>query len=76
MATPTVRSVKVYAVVESTVEIRHCTPAELHEYLRQQKFTGNYTVNHQQGGINNIVTREHISLTAEELDFILRRRQA
>lgn len=76
MPTPTVRNVKVYAVVESTIEIRHSTLSELHEYLRQQKFAGKYTVNYQQGGITNVVTCEHLALTAEELDFILKRRQA
>jgi hypothetical protein len=73
---PTVKSAKLYAVLESTIQLKDCTPNELNEYLRKRKFGGQTEINYHQGGVTNIITREHIALTMQELEAILAGRQA
>ena len=74
MEAPTVKNVKVYVVVESTLESR-CNPQELNDYLRKGRFTGtanfSYDANYNQGGVRTITTKEHIPLDMRELDQIL-----
>ena len=77
MGTPTVKNIKVYAIVESVVEAKG-NPQELTDYLRKNHFTGTanftYDAAFNQGGIRTIVTKEHITLTMQELDRILTER--
>lgn len=68
MDTPTVKSVKVYAVIESTIEL---PSANLEAFLRQSRFSGNVTVAYNQGGIRTVVTQEHIPITMANLDRLL-----
>lgn len=77
MLPPKVKTVKVYAIVESVLESR-VDAKELHEFLRTQKFRGSVdtSVNFNEGGVTNIVTKQHIPLTMEEIDFLLSRRKA
>jgi hypothetical protein len=74
MGQPTVKNIKVYAVVEAVVESKG-NPQELTDYLRKNHFTGTanftYDAAFNQGGIRTIVTKEHIPLTMKELDLIL-----
>lgn len=73
---PTVKNVKIYAVLESALELPRTFSMEtLFAYLRGQKFGGETHVNCNQGGVTNVVTREHIPLTMRELDHILAERQ-
>jgi hypothetical protein len=65
-----IKSVKTYAVLETTVELKNVTPAELMEFLKTKKFRGNVTVNYSQGGITNVVTHEHIALSMEQLESL------
>jgi hypothetical protein len=77
MEQPTVKTIKVYAVVEQVLESR-CEPQELNDYLRKNRFTGtanfSYDAAFNQGGIRTIVTKEHIPLAMSELDKILTER--
>jgi len=68
MNAPTVKRVKIYAIIESVVE---APQEEIDHYLRQNKFRGSATVNYSQGGVTNIVTKEHIPLTMRQLDRAL-----
>lgn len=68
MSAPTIKTCKVYAVVESVVEVREAD--KLAPYLRAKKFKGNTTINYNQGGVTNIVTREIIPLTMKQLDSL------
>jgi hypothetical protein len=67
MSAPTVKRVKVYAVVESVVD---APQDQIDKYLREHKFKGNTTINYSQGGVTNVVTREIIPLTMKQLDLI------
>ena len=67
---PNVISVKTYAVLESVIELGSCSSDELDAYLRSQKFRGHIEVNYSQGGLTNIVCREHIPLTMQQLDSL------
>jgi len=69
MKSPTTKQVKVYAVLESVLSL-DCTHDELNEFLRKNKFKGNTTINYNQGGVTNIVTREIIPLTMKQLDAL------
>jgi len=77
MQAPTVKTVKIYAVVEQVLESR-ADPQELHTYLHSNRFTGtatlNYDANYNQGGVRRIITKEHIPLTMAELDRVLAER--
>lgn len=77
MEPPTVKTIKVYAVVEQVLESR-CDPQELNDYLRKNRFTGtaniSYDANFNQGGIRTIITKEHIPLSMSELDKMLTER--
>jgi hypothetical protein len=74
MQAPTVKKVKIYAVVENVLESR-ANPEELHGYLKSNRFSGTatltYDANYNQGGVRTIITKEHIPLTEEELDRVL-----
>lgn len=71
---PTVKNIKIYAVLEQTLEAS-ADPQQLVEYLRKNRFSGNaefqYHANCNQGGIRSVITKEHIPLTMAELDKIL-----
>lgn len=67
MNVPTVKRMKVYAVIESVMDGQQ---EQLEEYLRKNKFRGNATINFSQGGVTNVVTREIIPLTMKQLDAI------
>jgi hypothetical protein len=75
---PNVRSVKVWATIESVLEAK-CNPGELDEYLRANKFTGTanseYDASYRNGGLRTVVTKEKIELTMKELDEVLQRRR-
>lgn len=79
MEAPNVKSVKVYAMIESVLEA-HCEPGDLDEYLRANRFTGTagfeYDANYNSGGLRTVVTKEKIKLTMKELDQILAGRQS
>lgn len=76
MEHPTTKAVKVYAVLESVLEVpKTFSIAGVFDYLRSNKFKGETKVNCNQGGITNVVTREHIPLTMKELDQLLTERQ-
>lgn len=64
-----VKSAKVYAVLESVVELRGSID-EVSQYLRKNKFVGDMTINYQQGGITNVVTKEKVPLTMEQLESL------
>ena len=68
MEAPIVKSVRVYAVIESTIEL---PVTNLEGFLRQERFSGNVTVNYNQGGIRTMVTQEHIPITMANLDRLL-----
>lgn len=71
MSIPCVKSVKVYAIIESVIE----PPIDLEElrrHLKEGKFRGEVHVNTNQGGTTNVVTREKIPLTMSELDTVLK----
>lgn len=71
MSVPCVKSVKVFAIIESVLE----PPVDLEElrsFLKQQKFRGEVHWNANQGGTTNIVTRERVPLTMSELDMVLK----
>lgn len=68
MNAPTVKSVKVYAVVESTLELP-CL--NLEAFLREQHFSGNVVIVYNQGGIRSMTTQEHIPVTMANLDRLL-----
>lgn len=73
MSTPTVKSCKVYAVIESVIEL----PTDFEDvrgFLKEQKFSGEFSVNHHQGGVTSVVTREKISLSMAELDKVIHSR--
>lgn len=67
MGQPTVKRVKVYAVIEQVIDGKQ---EDLDAYLRQNKFKGNTTINYSQGGVTNITTREIIPITMKQLDSI------
>lgn len=67
MPIPTVKKVKVYAVVESLIVGNQ---EDLDTYLKENKFKGNTTINYNQGGVTNITTKEIIPLTMKQLDSI------
>jgi hypothetical protein len=72
---PTIKGMKVYAVIESVMELpRGFNIGTFFDHLRQNKFGGETHVNSNQGGVTNVVTREHISLTMSELDRVLAER--
>ena len=76
MESPTVKAVKVYATLESVLEVpKTFSIGGVFDYLRSNKFKGETHVNCNQGGITNVVTREHIPLTMKELDQLLTERQ-
>jgi hypothetical protein len=65
MGAPNIKSRKVYAVIESTVEM----PCEhLDDFLKENDFTGTKTVAFHKGGVRTVVTQEHIPLTLDSLD--------
>jgi len=72
-----VRNVKIYVVVESVLESR-ADPRELHGYLKANRFSGSatltYDADYNQGGVRQIITKEHIPLTMAELDRVLAER--
>lgn len=73
---PTVKAVKVYATVESVLEVpKTFSISAVFDYLRANKFKGETHVNCSQGGITNVVTRERINLTMAELDQFLAERK-
>lgn len=67
MEAPDRKSVKVYAVIESTVT---GSPDDIDAYLRKQKFRGNATINYSQGGVTNVVIKEIIPLSMKQIDLI------
>lgn len=69
MGKPTTKQVKCYAVLESVI-VLDCTHDELNDFLHKNKFKGNTTINYNQGGVTNIITREIIPLTMKQLDAI------
>lgn len=72
---PSVKSVKVYATVESVVELpRGFSISAFFDYLRHKKFGGETHVNSNQGGVTNVINREHIPMSMQELDVMLSRR--
>ena len=70
MKAPIVKRIKVYAIVESIVD-KPCEPEELDTFLSENSFTGATAVNYNQGGITNIITKQHISMSMSELDTML-----
>ena len=65
MEAPNIKSRKVYAVIESTIEI----PCEqLEDFLKENDFTGTQTIAYNKGGVRTVVTQEHIPLTFDSLD--------
>jgi len=76
MDTPTVKAIKVFVTLESVLEVPKTFSIEkVFSYLRSNKFKGETSVNCNQGGITNVVTRENIPLTMKELDQILAERK-
>ena len=76
MPEPTVRNMKVYATIESAIELPHGFRIEkFFEHLRENHFGGETFVNSNQGGITNVVTKERIPLTMRELDGLLAERK-
>jgi len=64
MEQPNVKSRKVYAVIESTVEM----PCEtLEDFLKANRFTGTQTIAYQSGGVRTVQTEERFPLTVEGL---------
>jgi hypothetical protein len=75
MAEPSVKSMKVYATIESAIELPHGFSIEkFFEHLRENHFGGETFVNSNQGGITNVVTKERIPLSMKELDTVLAER--
>ena len=75
MTDPSVKSMKVYATIESAIELPHGFNIEkFFEHLRENHFGGETFVNSNQGGITNVVTKERIPLTMRELDDLLAER--
>jgi hypothetical protein len=78
MGRPTVRQTKIFAVIEQTLEPRNAQ--ELSDYLRKIRFTGlsDFTSEaaYNQGGLRTIKTKEHIPISMEELDAVLKNRQS
>ena len=76
MGIPTVKQVKVFAIVESTLEAPNAQ--ELAAYLRTIRFTGmsdfSSEATYNQGGLRLVKTKELIHLTMQELDTILAQR--
>ncbi len=73
---PTVKGMKVFAVIESVIELPHGFDiGTFFSHLRDNKFGGETHVNSNQGGITNVITREHIPLTVQELDRVLGERK-
>lgn len=75
MKIPHVRSVKIYAVVESVVESPKTT-TELDLFLKNNRFGGTTTTGYHEGGIRTSVVKQIIPLTEKEIDEILAKRQA
>jgi len=73
-----VRQTKIFAVIEQTLEPRNAQ--ELSDYLRKIRFTGlsDFTSEaaYNQGGLRTIKTKEHIPISMEELDAVLKNRQS
>lgn len=78
MGSPTVKQTKVFAVIEQTLEPRNSQ--ELTNYLRNIRFTGisdfSSEAAYNQGGLRTIKTKEHIPISMEELDEILKKRSS
>lgn len=78
MGQPAVKQIKVFAVIEQTLEPRDSQ--ELTAYLRTIRFTGisdfSSEAAYNQGGLRTIKTKEHIPITMAELDEILKKRSA
>ena len=76
MESPKVKQVKVFAVIEQTLEPKDSQ--ELAEYLRTIRFTGmsDFTseAGYRQGGLRTVKTKEHIPISMSELDEILQKR--
>jgi hypothetical protein len=76
MEAPKVKQIKVFAVIEQTLEPRNSS--ELASYLRTIRFTGisdfSSEAAYNQGGLRTIKTKEHIPISMEELDGILKNR--
>lgn len=64
MEQPNVKSRKVYAVIESTVEIPCAT---LEKFLKENRFTGTQKIAYQSGGVRSVETHERFELTLEGL---------
>jgi hypothetical protein len=69
----TFKSIRVFAIVEQVIE-PPVNLEELRRELKAGKFRGEVHVNSNQGGVTNVVTRERIELTMQELDGVLARR--
>jgi hypothetical protein len=63
--TPNAKNMKVYAVVETSVELP-C--GDISKYLKGEKFNGAVITGYNMGGIRNVTTKENIPLTMEALD--------
>ena len=76
MGQPTVKQVKVFAVIEQTLEPRNAH--ELSDYLKGIRFTGlsdfSSEAAYNQGGLRTVKTKEHIPISMEELDEVLKKR--
>lgn len=76
MDAPKVKQLKVFAVIEQTLEPRNSE--ELANYLRTIRFTGVSDfvaeTGYCQGGLRMVKTKEQIPITMEELDEVLKKR--
>jgi hypothetical protein len=76
MEAPKVKQIKVFAVIEQTLEPQNSQ--ELSHYLRNIRFTGisdfSSEAAYNQGGLRTIKTKEHIPISMGELDEILKKR--
>jgi hypothetical protein len=70
MKVPNRKSVKFYAVMESTIEAP-CDPTELATFLKNSKFGGNVTIRYVGGGLASVKVIEQFPLTEAKLDKIL-----
>ena len=68
---PSIKSVKIFAVVESVIDAHECSPEQLDSFLRGGRFKGITEISYNQGGIRTIVVREQIPLTMQKLDSVL-----
>lgn len=65
MSAPDAKKVKVYAIVETTIQLP-C--GNIADYLKEERFNGAVITGYNQGGIRNVTTKEEIPLTMEALD--------